>query len=198
MHGYDLLGCRATSVSVQVPLGLILFGIVLGALLVVAGAVKAYRAKQRIYHVSTIEGLLVMLIFALAFLDLFMLSLVLVIVLGIFSFAMLPSVLEARGKELNKKLHETDASSPLTVRDFFTDAFWLKLVTRWGLWKCLGLIYLAFLAGISGVLWVVSQFYTLITLTFIIVYPFTFSSLYIILLYIQLRKITNLSKRQLE
>jgi membrane protein implicated in regulation of membrane protease activity len=174
------------------------FGVAFGALMAVAGAVKAHRTKQRIYHLSTVAGLSVMLIFALAFLGQFILAFVLVIVLGMFSYAMLPRVLKAREKEQTKKLQETEVSSPLTVRDLFTDALWLKLIARWGLWKSLGLIYLAFLAGIAGVLWVIGQFYTLITLTFIIVYAFTFSSLYIILLYRQLRKVTNLPKRQLE
>jgi MFS family permease len=181
------------------PLGLLLFGIAFGALMAVAGAVKAHRTKQRIHYLSTIAGLSMTLIFALAFLGQLILAFVLVIVLGIFSYAMLPRVLKAREKELTKKLQETDVSSPLAVRDLFTDALWLKLIARWGLWKSLGLIYLAFLAGIAGVLWVVSQFYTFITLTFIIVYAVTFSSLFIILLYRQIRKVNNLikPKRQL-
>ena len=194
MYGYDLLKCRETSASVQMPLGLSLFGIALSALIAVAGAVEAHRTKRRIYHLSTIAGLWMMLFFALASLGQFILAFVLIIVLGIFSYATLPRVLKAREKELTKKLQETDASSPLTVRDLFTDALWLKLVARWGLSKSLGLIYLAFLAGIAGVLWVVSQFYTFITLTFIIAYAVTFSSLFIIILYMQIRKVTNLQK----
>lgn len=199
MHGYNLLRCRTTSASAQMPLELILFGIAFSALMAVAGAVKAHRTKQRIYHLSTMAGLSMMLIFTLALLGQFILSFVLVIILGIFSYAMLPRVLKLREKELTKKLQETDTSSPLTVRDLFTDALWFKLVARWGLLKSLGLIYLAFLAGIAGALWVISQFYTFIAFTFIIVYSVTFSSLFIIFLHRQLRKVTNppKSKHQL-
>lgn len=157
----------------------------------VVGAVKAHKTKQGIYYSSTVEGLLLMLIFSLAFTGQFILSFVLIIIVAVFSFAMLPIVMKTREKELVKKVQETDTSSRLTVRDLFSDVLWLKLIARWGLWKSLGLTYVAFLAGIAGVLWAMSQFYTLITPTFSIVYDVTFSSLFIILLYTQIRKVAD-------
>jgi hypothetical protein len=173
------------------PLGLILFGMVLFALMAVVGAVKARRTKQRIYYLSTVVGFSMMLVFSLSFIGQFILSFFLIIILCLFSLAMLPRVLEFREKELTNKQREIDASSPMTVRDLLTDAFWLKLINRWGLWKSLGLIYVTFLAGIAGVLWVISQFYTFITPTFIIAYAVAFTSFFVIILYGQLSKVAN-------
>ena len=173
------------------PFSLFLVGIALSFLMAVGGAVKAHRTKQGIYYYSTVDGLLLMLFFSLAFTGQFILSLVFIIILVIFSFAMLPTVMKAREKELMKKMQETDASSRLTVRDLFSDVLWLKLIARWGLWKSLGLTYLVYLAGIAGIAWAISPFYTLFTPTFIIIYDFTFSSLFTILLYMQIRKITD-------
>jgi hypothetical protein len=174
------------------PFGLILFGIVLGALWAVAGAVEVHRTKDRIHHLSTVQGLSIVLIFASAFFGQFILSFVLIFILGIFSYAMMPKVFKAREREMAKKLGETDASLPLTVRDLFADVFWVKLIGRWGLLKTLGLTYLAFLAGIAAVCWAISQFYTSITPTFIIAYAVAFSSLFVIFLYIHIRKVPYL------
>jgi len=179
------------SASTQLPFGLLLIGIAFSFLIAVGGIVKAHRRKQRIYHLSTIVGLSMILIFSLAFIGQFILSFILIMIVGAFSYAMLPRVMRTREKELMKKMQETGTSSPLTVRDLFSDVLWLKLIARRGLWKSLGLIYLAFLVGIAVVLWALSQFYTLITPTFVIVYAVTFSSLFIILLYMQIRKVAD-------
>ena len=124
----------------------------------------------------------------LAFKGQFILSFVFIIIFVIFSLAMLPTVMKTREKELMKKMQEIDAFSRLMVRDFFSDVLWPKLVARWGLWKSLGLTYLVFLAGTTGIFSAMSPFYTWITPTFIIIYAFTFSSLFIIHLYTRIRK----------
>jgi uncharacterized membrane protein len=178
------------------PFSLFLIGMALSFLIAVGGAVKAHRTKQGIYHYSTVDGLLLMLFFSLAFTGQFILSLVFIIIIVIFSFAMLPTVKKTLEKELMKKMQETDASSRLTVRDLFSDVLWLKLIARWGLWKSLLLTYLAFLAGTAGILSAMSQFYTSITPTFIIIYAFTSSSMFIILLYMRIRKARDRIEKQ--
>jgi hypothetical protein len=180
-----------TSASTQIPFSLLLIGIACSFFVAVAGAVKAHGAKQRIYYSSTVDGLLLMLVFSLAFTGQFILSLVFIFIVAVFSLAMLPLVMETRQKELMKKIQETDTSSRLTARDLFSDVLWLKLIARWGFWKSLGLTYLVFLAGIAGILWAMSQLYVLITPTFMIIYDFTFSSVFIIILYAQIRKVTD-------
>jgi hypothetical protein len=173
------------------PFSLLLIGIACSFFIAVAGAVKAHSTKQRIYYSSTVDGLLLMLIFSLAFTGQFILSIVFIIIVGVFSLAMLPLVMETREKELMKKMQETDASSRLMIRDLFSDVLWLKLIARWGFWKSLGLTYLVFLAGIAGIFWAMSQYSTLFTPTFMIIYAFTLSSVFIILLYAQIRKVAD-------
>jgi hypothetical protein len=179
------------SASTQMPFSLLLIGIACSFLITVAGAVKAHNTKQRIFYSSSVDGLLLMLVFSLAFTGQFILTLVFIFIVAVFSIAMLPMVLEIREKELRNKIQETETSSRLTVRDLFSDVLWLKLIARWGLWKSLGLTYLAFLAGIAGILWAMSQLYVLITPTFMIIYDFTFSSVFIIILYAQIRKVAD-------
>lgn len=190
MHCYDLLRCRMTSASPQMPSELILFGIVLAASIAVARAVKVRRTKQRIYYSSSVAGFLLMLISSLGFIGQFMFSFALIIILGVFSCAMLPRKLKTREKELMKEIQEKDMSH-LTVRDLFSDVLWLKLIAKWGPWKSLSLGNLTFLACIVGVLWAMSQFYTFFTPTFVIVNAVTFSSLSTILLYAQIRKVAD-------
>jgi len=173
------------------PLGLIVFGIGFAALIAVAGILKAHRTKQRIYHLSTLAGMSMILFFALAFFGQFILAFVLIIIIGALSYVTLPWMFKVREKELMEKMEETDESSPITKKDFFSDALWVKLIARWGLTKSLSVIYLSFLIGIGGVLWATSLFYTFITPTFIVVYTLTFSSLSIILLYVQIRKVAE-------
>ena len=192
----NFLRWQTTSGSTLMPFSLLLVGIACSFLMAVGGAVKAHRTKQGIYYYSTVDGLLLMLFFSLAFTGQFILSLVLILIILIFSFALLPTVKKTLEKEFMKKIQETDASSRLTVRDLFSDVLWLKLIARWGLWKSLGLTYLAFLAGTAGILSAMSQFYTSITPTFIIIYAFTFSSMFIILLYTRIRKARDRIEKQ--
>ena len=196
MHAYNLLRWRTTSTSTQMPFPWFLIGIAISFLIAVGGAVKAYRTKQAIYHYATVDGLLLMLFFYLAFTGQFILSSVSLIIFLIFSFAMLPTVKKIQEKELMKKMQETDASSRLRVRDLFSDVLWLKLIARWGLWKSLGLAYLVFLAVVAGILSAMSQFYTAFTPIFIIIYDFVFSSMFIILLYTRIRKARDRTERE--
>jgi hypothetical protein len=137
------------------PIELLLFGIFLSALITLTGVIKARNTKQRFYYLLVVDGLLMILIFSLGFISQFMLSLIFIVILGVFCYLTLPISVVFREKELIKERQKIDASSPLTVRDFFSDAFWLKLMARHGFWKSFG-FYLIFLASIAGVILIIS------------------------------------------
>jgi len=170
------------------PLELFLFGVAFFGFLALVNAVQAYRKKKKTYYLATVVGLLVVLIFVFAYLNLLILALILVVATGIFSTAILPKLLKIQKRELVKQLKETDLSAPLKGRDFLTNKGWLKLTSKYGFLKTMLLFYLLSLVIIGGILFALSAFYSLLTIEYVVGYTATVPILATLIFYQQLKK----------
>ena len=150
----------------NMPYELFLFGVAFFGFMAVFGAVRAYRKKETAYYLSSMVGFLAILIFVLAFLNQLILALILVVATGILSTALLPRMLKASEREMVRQRQKADLSSPLRVRDFLTNVGWLKLASRYGLWKTTFLIYLLSVVIIGGILFTLSTFSSFITIEY--------------------------------
>jgi len=173
----------------NMPYELFLFGVAFFGFMAVFGAVRAYRKKEKAYYLSSMAGFLAILIFVLAFLNQLILALILVVATGILSTALLPRMLKASERELAKQRQEVDLSAPLKARDFLTNKGWLKLASKYGLWKTMFLIYLLSVVIIGGILFTLSTFSVFITIEYVVVYTATGPILATYIFYQALKKV---------
>ena len=154
----------------------------------VVNAVQAHRKRERAYYLATMVGFLVLLAFVFAFLDQLILALALVVATGIMSIAGLPKLLKIQERELTKQLQDVDLSAPLKRRDFLTNKGWLKLTSKWGSWKTMFLFYLLSAGIIGGIFFILSTFYSFITIGYIVSYTAIFPILTTLMFYRQFKK----------
>jgi predicted MFS family arabinose efflux permease len=149
------------------PFELFLFGVAFFGFMAVFGAVRAYRKKEKAYYLSSMASFLVVLAFFFAFLNQVILALIIFVATGILGIVGLPRMLKASERELAKQRQEVDLSAPLKARDFLTNKGWLKLASKYGLWKTMFLIYLLSVVIIGGILFTLSTFSSFITIGYV-------------------------------
>jgi len=184
-----IVAIRQGSPMNNMPYELFLYGVAFFGVMAVFGAVRAYRKKEKAYYLSSMVGFLAILIFVLAFLNQLILMLILVVATGILSTALLPRMLKASERELAKQRQEVDLSAPLKARDFLTNKGWLKLASKYGLWKTMFLIYLLSVVIIGGILFTLSTFSGFITIEYVVVYTATGPILATYMFYQALKKV---------
>jgi len=163
--------------------GLILFGVAFFGFMTTVGIVQARRKKEKAYYLAAVIGLMALLMFVFIFLNQLILAFILMIATGIFSIAGLPKMLKVQERELAKQLQKANLSAPLRVKDFFTTRWWLKLASTLGLLKTMGLYYLLSVVIIGGILFILSTFYSFITIGYVAGYTATFSILVTFMFY---------------
>jgi len=77
----------------------------------------------------------------------------------------------------------------LKARDFLTNKGWLKLASKYGLWKTMFLIYLLSVVIIGGILFTLSTFSVFITIEYVVVYTATGPILATYIFYQALKKV---------
>jgi len=152
----------------NMPYELFIYGVVFFGFMAVLSAVQAHRKKEKVYYLSSMVGFLAILMFGLAFLNQLILVLIVMVATGILSIALLPKTLEASEREMVKQRQKADLSAPLRVRDFLTNVGWLKLASKYGLWKTMFLIYLLSVVIIGGMLFTLSTFSGFITIEYVV------------------------------
>jgi hypothetical protein len=85
--------------------------------------------------------------------------------------------------------NRADFSQPLKKRYIFTDVWWFKLATKWGLKMTMGLAYLWSLLLVGGILLVFSVFFRFISIAFVAGFSIATSFLVTFMLYKQLKKV---------
>ena len=146
------------------PYGIFLFAVAFFGFLTVVSAVRAHRKKERVYYLSTMLGVLMVLIAVFIILNQVIFVLILMVAAAILGVAAYPKAMKAARREMVKQLQEVDLSAPLRVRDFFTNVGWFKLESKWGLWKTMCLFYLLSVVIIGGILFTLSTFSSFITM----------------------------------
>lgn len=170
------------------PFELLLFGVAFFGLLVVVAVVQAYRKKEKEYYLAAMISFMVILAFAFAFLSQPILAFLIMIAAAICSIARLPRMLKIQERELTKRLQKVDFSVPLRKRYFFSDIWWLKLASKWGLFKTMSLFYLISMMIVGRMLFVLSTFMPFMTTEYIVVYTTTSSILFTFMFYQQFKK----------
>jgi len=170
------------------PYELFFFGVFFFGLMVAVNLFLAYQRKEKTYYLAAVVGSLVLFAFVLAFFDLLILTLIVVVVTGILSTIWLPKMLGTQRRELIRQRQSVDLSAPLKVRDFLTNKGWLKLASVWGLWKAMFLFYLLSVGLIGGTLIMLSVFLSLISMEYVVGYTATVPIIVVVLFYQQLKK----------
>jgi len=152
------------------PYGIFLFAVAFFGFLTVVSAVRAHRKKERVYYLSTILGVLMVLIAVFIILNQVIFVLILMVAAAILGVAAYPKAMKAARREMVKQLQEVDLSAPLRVRDFFTNVGWFKLESKWGLWKTMCLFYLLSVVIIGGILFTLSTFSSLLAIEYVVGY----------------------------
>ena len=129
--------------SSQLPI--FLFAVAFFGLLTILYFVQAQRKKEKIYIYAAILGCVALVAFTFAFLNQPLLALATLIAGGILGKMLTPKMMKLFEREHSKRLQETDFSKPLKKRHIFTDVWWFKLASKWGLKKMLCLAFLWFL-----------------------------------------------------
>lgn len=155
------------------PLELFLFIVAFFGFLTVVSAIRAHRKKEKAYYLSTMLGVLMILIAIFIILNQVIFVLVLMVAAAILGVVAYPKAMKAAEREMVKQLQEADLSAPLRVRDFFTNKGWFKLESKWGLWKTMCLFYLLSVVIIGGILFTLSTFSSFIAIEYVVVYTAT-------------------------
>ncbi|MEM2242198.1 MAG: hypothetical protein QW827_00830 [Candidatus Bathyarchaeia archaeon] len=143
----------------NMPFELFLFGIIFFGLMAILGAMRARQKGEKAYYLSAMASALVLLAFVLAFLDQPIPAFVIVITVGMMSFALLPKVLRASEREMVCQLEEMGISAPLRARELLTNKGWLKLASKHGLRKTTMLYFLLSTVIGGTILFMASAFF---------------------------------------
>ncbi len=170
------------------PLPIFLYGVAFFGLMIIVGVVQAHRKKEKIYYLAAIVSCVMLSAFTFGFLNQPLLALATIVAAGLFSLIAMPQVLKVFEREQSKRLQETDFSKPLKKRYIFTDVWWFRLATKWGLKMTMCLAYLWCLSLVGGILLVFSVFFSFISLGFVAGFSISTSFLFTFILYKQLKK----------
>jgi len=170
------------------PPYLVLFlGIALSCFLGIFGIVKVRRKKEPTYYWGSGICFLLVIAFVAALLNHFLVFFAMIGLSFIVSIVSLPKSMTLYRKEIVKQKQETDASAPLTLRDFLTWKAWIKLKATHGFRTA---VTLFFLTTMGIVVAVVLAFIVLGLMTpiFAVFYTISFTVFYSILSYRQFWK----------
>jgi hypothetical protein len=170
------------------PLPIFLYGVAFFGLMVIVGVVQVHRKREKAYYFSALVSCIILVAFTFTFLNQMLLAFATIIAAGIFSAIVTPKVMKVFEREQSKRLEETDFSKPLKKRYIFTDLWWFKLATKWGLKTTMGLAYLWSLLLVGGILLIFSVFFSFISLGFVAGFSISTSFLFTFILYKQLKK----------
>jgi hypothetical protein len=168
---------------------LFLFGVAFFGFMAVVSVVQARRKKEKTYYLGAVVGFVVLLAFVFAFLNQPIFAFILIVATGILSIAGLPSMLNVQKRVLAKQLQEADLSAQLRVRDFFTTQLWLKLASKWGLLKTMYFYYLLCVVIIGGILFILSMFFSFMTIRYVVIYMVIFPIISAFIFYWQFKKV---------
>jgi uncharacterized membrane protein len=131
----------------DVPYAILAFGAVFLGVLIAANIIKAHRAKEKIYYVSSLVCGLALLACISAFFLQFTLLILFMVVAFLISVASYPEAREHVVREADKQQRETNITEPLKARELLSWKGWYKLAFKWGIPKTMGL-YIGFILGI--------------------------------------------------
>ncbi|MCS7114883.1 MAG: hypothetical protein N0A00_05735 [Candidatus Bathyarchaeota archaeon] len=94
-----------------------------------------------------------------------------------------------------KQLQELDLSAPFKARDFLTNKGWLKLASKYGLWKTMFLYYLLSVVILGGTLFTASIFFGLITKVYVVIFTVAGSTFGTYMFYTALKRILESVKK---
>jgi hypothetical protein len=171
------------------PLPIFLYGVAFFGLAIIVSVVQVHRKKEKAYYFSALLSCVMLVAFTFGFLNQPLLVLATIIAAGILGFMITPKVMKVFEREQSKRLQETDFSKPLKKRYIFTDVWWFKLATKWGLKMTMGLAYLWCLLLVGGILLVFSVFFSFISIGFVAGFSISTSFLVTFMLYKQLKKV---------
>lgn len=118
----------------------------------IVSIVKARRKSEKTYYLVSGVAFLVVLAVAVALLNQFLLSFAIIVVAGLMSLVLLPRAMALYGQEIFEQKQETDASTPLTLKDFLTWKPWIKLESTHGFRKMMPIYSLFNIGAIGAIL----------------------------------------------
>jgi hypothetical protein len=98
---------------------------------------RARQEKERLFYVTAALGFLMGLIGVLVFLKQIWFTLAVIYLSCLLVAATWSRMMRLLERGYAKTLQETDLSAPLELRDFLSLRAWMKMMSRWGLWKTL-------------------------------------------------------------
>jgi hypothetical protein len=125
-------GLQESDLLMELPYLALFLGIALSCFLGIFGIVKARRKKEPTYYGVSGVCFLLVIAFVAALLNQFLVFFAMIGLSFIFSIVLLPKSMALYGKEIVKQKQETNASSPLRLRDFLTWKAWIKLKATHG------------------------------------------------------------------
>lgn len=180
----------------NLPFGLLLFGLIFFLLLAVGFIIQAQRKQEKAYYIFAAVSLLFALAFVFIIIDLPQLVVVLMITVGPLSIIGLLKMLKVWKRKWTRLQRESDISAPMRGRDFLTMKGWLKLASRWGVRKTVFLYILLAMPISDGMFFILSlwvkrsmAYVVLETITFFIVSSIVFS----VMLYQNLCRIAGIT-----
>jgi hypothetical protein len=171
------------------PLPIFLYGVAFFGLMLIVGVVQVHRKKEKAYYFSALVSCVMLFAFIFAFLNQPLFALATIVAAGILGLMFTPKVMKVFEREQSKRLQETDFSKPLKKRYIFTDLWWFKLASKWGLKKTMCLAYLWCLCLVGGILLVFSVFFSFISIAFVAGFSISTPFLFTFILYKQLKKV---------
>jgi hypothetical protein len=171
--------------ATDLNLGLLLAVFFCGVMAAV-NLVQAHRKKERTYYIGAVVGCFLMSLAGISIiLGQILLGLILFGSTVVLSVVSLPKMIRMREGEALKLLREGELSAPIGWREFLTlialvptSKGWLKLASRWGVWKTVCFYSLLTTAITGGILFVFGM-----SVTYIVTYTITSAIIYAYIFY---------------
>ena len=163
-------------------LAVVFFGI-----MAVANVVQVHRKKERTYYLGAMVGFLMFLAGVSIILGQLLLGLILFVSTVILSVVGLPKMIRVREQESIRLLREVELSAPMGWREFLTTKGWLKLASRWGVWKTVCFYSLLTTAITVGILFALN-IYGIMSVQYVEAYTATSGIISMYMFYRQIRK----------
>ena len=130
---------------------------------------RARREKEKTYYLIATAGFLMALACVFTFLQQFILVILLFAIIGLITAVGWSKRWRLAEQEIGKILDETDFSSPLRRRDFLTMKAWVKMASRWGVWKTVLLTWVLNVP-ICGGLFFIQSLLDIISMTEVVIF----------------------------
>ena len=164
----------------------------------VANVVQVHRKKERTYYLGAIVSFLMSLAGISIILGQILLGLILFVSTVVLSVVSLPKIIRMREREALKLLREGELSAPIGWREFLitlaslspTYKGWLKLASRWGIWKTV-CFYSIFTTAITGGLLFVLSIYGIMSVGYVVTYTTTSAIISVFMFYRQMKTVAR-------